>query len=108
MRFWDSIIAEFAKVEWTEHKLELAATLACTMCAYVRVQRQIEREGELLERKAVIKSKKENEPDRVVVVGLYANPLKTYLKMYHENILSMRRSLSMQSRMTDGEPRDVS
>lgn len=107
MKFWDAIIAEFAKVEWTEHKLQLAATLAITVSRYVDVQKQIEKEGELLERKAVVRSKNENIPDTVEVIGVYANPLKTYLKMYHENILSMRRSLSMQSRVTEGEPRDV-
>lgn len=108
MVFWDSIINEFAKIEWSDHTLELAAMLARNMYAYEKAQRKLAKEGEVLERKAIKKAPKDSgQEDEVVVTGYFANPIKSFIKMYHENILSLRRSLSLQARVKNGEPRDV-
>src|SRR3546814_20777606 len=43
--FWHSVIAEFARSEWTDHQLEMAAMLARAMDDLVREQYQLSDEG---------------------------------------------------------------
>src|SRR5512137_37204 len=43
--FWNSVIAEFARSEWTDHQLELAAMLARTMADLAREQKILRSEG---------------------------------------------------------------
>ena len=90
--FFASVIAEFARSEWTAHQLELAAILARTMADLVREQAELRREGTV------------SMTERGTPV---INPRKTAVQMYSSTILSMRRSLSLHARAQGGEARDV-
>jgi hypothetical protein len=90
--FWSSVIAEFARSEWTAHQLELAAMLARTMADLDREQRDLRAEG----------SVSMSERGTPVV-----NPRKTVVQMHAGTILALRRSLSLHARAQKGEGRDV-
>lgn len=90
--FFASVIAEFARSEWTAHQLELAAMLARTMADLERDQRLMREEGPILS------------TDRGTPV---VNPRKTVIQMNASIILSYRRSLSLHARAQGGEARDV-
>jgi len=90
--FFASVLAEFARSEWTAHQLELAAMLARTMADLEKDQRLMRTEG------AVMKS------DKGTPV---VNPRKTVIQMNASIILSYRRSLSLHARAQGGEARDV-
>lgn len=91
--FFESVIEEFARAEWTEHQIELAAMLARTMANLESEQRNLRSEG------FTTKS------DRGTPV---ANPRVTITKGLTGDILSMRRSLALHARAQKGEARDVS
>lgn len=90
--FWHSVVAEFARSEWTEHQLELAAMLARDMANLERNQRLLREEGEVMQ----------TERGTPVV-----NPRKTVVQSTQGGILSMRRSLALHARAQGGEARDV-
>lgn len=107
--FFDSIIAEFAKVEWTDHTLELAALLARAISDLEMEQDMMRREGSILKNIKMVPIEPGN-PDageREVVTGTYVNPRKQLMDMHSKNILAWRRSLSLHARVKDGEPRDI-
>ena len=81
--FWENVVAEFARAEWTEHQLELAAMLARTMANMEEQQRELRTEG------FVAKS------DRGTPV---ANPRCAVVKGLAGDILAMRRSLALHAR----------
>lgn len=88
--FWHSVVQEFARAEWTEHQLELAAMLARTMANLESEQRLLRAEG------FTAKS------DRGTPV---ANPRATICKGLTGDILSMRRSLALHARAQSGDSR---
>jgi phage terminase small subunit len=90
--FFESVIEEFARSEWTEHQIELAAMLARTMANLEGEQRKLREEG------FTAKS------DRGTPVP---NPRVTITKGLTGDILSMRRSLALHARAQRGETRDV-
>lgn len=90
--FFASVIAEFARSEWTAHQLELAALLARTMADIEREQRMLRAEGSVVV----------TEKGTPVV-----NPRKSVVQMHSSAILSMRRSLSLHARAQGGESRDI-
>lgn len=90
--FFASVIAEFARSEWTAHQLELAAMLARTMADLERDQRLMREEGPIMA------------TDRGTPV---VNPRKTVIQMNASIILSYRRSLQLHARAQGGETRDV-
>jgi hypothetical protein len=90
--FFASVIAEFARSEWSAHQLELAAMLARTMADLEREQRELRGEG------SVVKT------DKGTPV---VNPRKAVVQMHASSILSFRRSLSLHARAREGEGRDV-
>ena len=90
--FFASVIAEFARSEWTAHQLELAAMLARTMADLEQDQRLMRVEGPVMA----------TEKGTPVV-----NPRKTVIQMNASIILSYRRSLSLHARAQGGEARDV-
>lgn len=90
--FWRSVIAEFARAEWTQHQLELAAMLARAMADMEREQFELRAEGSVMS----------SERGTPVV-----NPRKQVVQMLAGTILSMRRSLSLHARAQKGEARDV-
>lgn len=90
--FFASVIAEFARSEWTAHQLEIAAMLARTMADMEREQRALREEGSVMK----------TEKGTPVV-----NPRKAVVQMHAGTILSMRRSLSLHARAQGGEARQV-
>ena len=90
--FFASVIAEFARSDWTAHQLELAAMLARTMADLEREQRDLRVEGSVMA----------SERGTPVV-----NPRKAVVQMHASSILSFRRSLSLHARAQGGEARDV-
>jgi len=92
MPFFASVIAEFARSEWTAHQLELAAMLARTMSDLEREQRLLREEGAtaLSERGTPV-----------------VNPRKTVVQMHASTILSFRRSLALHARAQGGDARDI-
>ncbi|MCW1431387.1 hypothetical protein [Novosphingobium sp. JCM 18896] len=90
--FWHSVIAEFARSEWTDHQLELAGMLARSMADLEREQFDLRSEGSVMS----------SERGTPVV-----NPRKQVVQMLAGTILSMRRSLSLHARAQKGEARDV-
>lgn len=90
--FFQNVIAEFARSEWTAHQLEIAAMLARTMADLTREQGLLRTEG------GVAYS------DKGTPV---ANPRKSIVQMHASSILSFRRSLSLHARAQTGEARDA-
>lgn len=90
--FWESVVAEFARAEWSEHQLEIAAMLARTMANLESEQRLLRSEG------FTTKS------DRGTPV---ANPRSTICKGLTGDILALRRSLALHARAKSGDNRDA-
>ncbi|KQV33133.1 MULTISPECIES: hypothetical protein [unclassified Rhizobium] len=90
--FFRNVVAEFARSEWTDHQLELAAMLARTMADLVREQGLLRDEG------GVAFSEKGTP---------VANPRKAIVQMHASSILSFRRSLALHARAMGGEARDT-
>ena len=90
--FFASVIAEFARSEWTAHQLELAAMLARTMADLESDQRLMRIEGPVMA----------TEKGTPVV-----NPRKSVIQMNASIILSYRRGLQLDARAQKGEARDV-
>lgn len=90
--FFASVIAEFARADWTAHQLELAAMLARTMADLAREQSLLREEGS-------IAYSEKGTP--------VANPRKTIVQMHAGSILSFRRSLALNARAQAGEARDI-
>lgn len=90
--FWYSVIGEFARSEWTDHSLELAALLARSMADLEREQFQLREEGFVLSR-----------PSGVTVV----NPRNRTVGALLGEILSLRRSLALHARARGGDTRDI-
>ena len=89
--FWHSVVAEFARAEWTEHQLELAAMLARTMSDLEGEQRQLRIEGYIAVR----------ENGTTV-----ENPRARAVKSLTSDILSLRRSLALHARARSGDSRN--
>lgn len=90
--FFRNVVAEFARSEWSDHQLELAAMLARTMADLVREQKLLRDEG------GVAYSEKGTP---------VANPRKVIVQMHASSILSFRRSLALHARAMGGEARDT-
>lgn len=90
--YWHNVVAEFARVEWTEHQLELAAMLARTMANLELEQRTLRAEGYV------------SESQRGTPV---INPRAMAVKSMTGDILSLRRSLALHARARNGEARDT-
>lgn len=92
MPFFDAVVAEFARADWTDHALQLAAMLARMMADLHEEQKALRDEGTIAH----------SEKGTPVI-----NPRKTAVQMYAQSILSMRRSLQLHSRAQAGESRDT-
>ena len=90
--FWKSVIAEFARSEWTDHQLELAAMLARTMSSMESEQRYLKSEGSVL----------------LSARGTpVVNPRKSIIQMHAGTVLAIRRSLSLHARAQNGEAEKI-
>lgn len=92
MPFWYSIIEEFAKADWSPHKLDMAAILARTMADLASEQRQLGTEGAVLQRND---GSQRSNPRLRIVNGL------------HGQVLAIRRSLGLTGRAKAGSTRDA-
>lgn len=90
--FFENVVEEFARSEWSEHALEIAAMLARTMATLEQEQRTLRSEGMIAVR--------ENGTS-------VENPRARAVKSLTGDILSFRRSLSLHARAKQGEARDV-
>jgi phage terminase small subunit len=89
--FWKNVVAEFARAEWTDHQLELAAMLARTMADLAREQVTLRTEGFI--------SVRENGTS-------VENPRARAVKSLTGDILSLRRSLALHARARSGDTRN--
>jgi hypothetical protein len=88
---WRNVVAEFARAEWTDHQLELAAMLARSMNDLAREQRTLRVEGYI--------SVRENGTS-------VENPRARAVKSLTGDILSLRRSLALHARARSGDSRN--
>jgi len=86
--FFESVIEEFARAEWTEHAIEIAAMLARTMANLESEQRLLRGEGftSMSERGTPV-----------------INPRATIVKGLAGDVLSFRRSLALHARARNGD-----
>lgn len=89
--FWYSVIAEFAKAEWTQHNLELAAILARAMASLEAEQRVLRAEGFVL---------------TLDSGAAAANPRSRVVQALMGQILALRRSLALHARGRSGDNRN--
>jgi hypothetical protein len=85
--YWRSVVAEFPKVDWTPHCLEIAAKLAKTMADHTRNQDLLRAEGEI----CVMENGKQ-----------YTNPRHAIARDQANMIMSFRRNLQMHARALNG------
>lgn len=90
--FWRSVIAEFARSEWTDHQLELAAILA-------RKMRLLTEELSKLEDEGFVSETANGTPCQ--------NPRIGGVRMLDTSIMATRRSLSLHARAKGGEAEKV-
>lgn len=90
--YWHNVVAEFARAEWTEHQLELAAMLARTMANLELEQRTLRAEG-------YVSQSLKGTP--------VVNPRSLAVKAMTGDILSLRRSLALHARARSGDNRDA-
>lgn len=88
--YWESVVAEFARAEWSEHQLELAAMLARTMANLELEQRTLRSEGYV----------SVSERGTPVV-----NPRSNACKSLTGDVLALRRSLALHARARNGDNR---
>ena len=88
--YWHSVVAEFARAEWSEHQLELAAMMARTMANLEQEQRLLRAEGFV--------SVRENGTTT-------DNPRSRICKSLTGDLLSLRRSLALHARARSGDTR---
>ena len=84
--FYHNVISEFARSQWTEHALEIAAMMARCMCDLNREQQMLRKEGYI--------------PTRQNGTTV-ENPRTRIVKGLTGDLLSLRRSLGVNSRARD-------
>jgi len=91
MPFWDSVIAEMARSEWSPHQLEMAALLAQNLYKVVQLEKLLEKEGSVV----------------MTARGPISHPAVAQINSLHGVILRQRSSLQIQGRAQRGEARDA-
>jgi hypothetical protein len=99
--FWHNVVAEFARADWSEHQLELAAMLARTMADLEENQRLLRAEGALLERESF------NPKTGHSMTVAKENPRARAVHTFMSQVLSMRRSLALHARAKSGSSSDA-
>ena len=90
--FWNNIIAEKTRSEWTNHDLEVAALLARSMRCMVEEEGKMQVEGAVL---------------TTVGGNKCQNPRARLIGDLNSRIMKYRQTLGIHSRAKQGEPRDV-
>lgn len=99
--FWENVVAEFARADWTEHQLELAAMLARTMADLEENQRLLRSEGLLIIREV------KNGKDEVVKILSCENHRGRAVQTLMGQVLALRRSLALHARAQSGSNKDA-
>jgi len=99
--FWESVVAEFARADWTEHALELAAMLARTMAEAEENQRLMREEGVIIERDTL------NKEGQVIRTVTIENPRARVCQSLMGQILALRRSLALHAKAKSGSNADA-
>jgi hypothetical protein len=99
--FWESVVAEFARADWTEHQLELAAMLARTMADLEENQRLLRSEGIIREREVL------NDDGTVRKVISWENARARAVQTMMGQVLSLRRSLALHAKAKSGSNADA-
>lgn len=99
--FWHSVVAEFARADWTEHQLELAAMLSRIMGQIEEDQRLLEEEGTIIERD------KFDKHGNLVGTIRTENPRGRAIQTSMGQALSIRRSLALHARAKSGSNADA-
>jgi hypothetical protein len=92
MFFFDRIINEHARADWTPHMVDIASLLARQMHSLNRNSRKFSQEGELM---------------KDAKGAIVANPRKKMIEDSMNSIISARRSLGLHARAAMGEARDI-
>lgn len=107
--FWDAIVLEYAKIEWSPHALHIAALLARAVSDLEREQFWMRHEGSLMEekRRKIEKANKRKGAKEIVIITNIINPRAKLIDQHTKNIMGLRRSLAIHARGLGGEARDV-
>lgn len=90
--YWEGVLAEFPRNEWSQHQLELAAMLARAMADLHREQTALRNEGSVVATASgTVKS----------------NPRSQSVTAAAALVLSIRRSLAMNARARVGDSRTI-
>ena len=92
MPFWNNIIAEKAKSEWTGHDLDIAAMLASSLAQLAEVSKWLAGEGSVL---------------ATAGGNPTANPRLRIISDAHARAMKYRQTLGIHSRGKEGEKRDA-
>ena len=99
--FWESVTAEFARADWTEHQLECAAMLARTMADLEENQRLLRSEGLIMVKEIL-------GPDGSVKKILSCENMRARaVQTMMGQVLAMRRSLALHARAKSGSNADA-
>lgn len=99
--FWESVVAEFARADWTEHQLELAAMLARTMADLEREQRLLRQEGGICTKEILDKD------GNIRKIVTWENIRGRAVQTFMSQVLSMRRSLALHAKAKSGSNGDA-
>jgi hypothetical protein len=99
--FWESVVAEFARADWTEHQLELAAMLSRTMADLEENQRLLRTEGIICVREVL------NDDGTVRKVITWENSRARAVQTMMGQVLSLRRSLALHAKAKHGSNADA-
>jgi hypothetical protein len=99
--FWHSVVAEFARADWTEHQLELAAMLSRTMADLEENQRLLRHEGIICHREVL------NDDGSVRKIITWDNARARAVQTMMGQVLSLRRSLALTGRAKAGSSGDA-
>lgn len=99
--FWHSVVAEYARADWTEHQLECAAVLARSMADLELNQWLLRQEGTVVERE-ILDGKGE-----VKKIISFPNARAGMVQALMSQVLSMRRSLALHARAKSGSNADA-
>ncbi len=91
--FFNSIIKEIVKADWTDHGVEVACMMARTMADLELQQRLMRKEG------AILRTAKSGYP--------MLNPRKSLIQLHMASMLALRRSLALHARAQGVNPDDM-
>lgn len=99
--FWHNVVAEFARADWTEHQLELAAMLSRTMANLEQDQRLLRQEGTIIVREIL------DGNGAVKKIVSCTNARARAIQEGMNQVLALRRSLALHAKAKHGSNNDA-